>query len=314
MPMLMLLAMGLPNGALHAAAQCGPPTGKISAGDLPQQVRLSECPIVGRTVTDQSLELDVPPPGTEVGTEEIYDGRDADTFVIETTAAGVVNFYFEGEDDQQTGGSGGSGPPACEDNAYNLEGHEERDLFEWGFNESTTPTELTQSQALTAIRDAIVNITHEHDNCNLTPADAVSATSNYLPGLSDPTNINNDGTCPGQDSNNVVGFGDLPSDLVGKACWRSFPQPGINDLMNADVRLNKADKNFTTTPSSGCNASTPTFDVEAVMTHEWGHVFGLAHVSESGHQHMTMSPIVGRCDGSQRSLGWGDVRGLRELY
>jgi hypothetical protein len=55
--------------------------------------------------------------------------------------------------------------------------------------------------------------------------------------------------------------------------------------------------------------------LEAVLTHEAGHVFGLAHVGESRHGRLTMSPYIdGVCNNQESTLGLGDLRGLEALY
>lgn len=53
------------------------------------------------------------------------------------------------------------------------------------------------------------------------------------------------------------------------------------------------------------------YSIRAVMTHEAGHIFGLSHVAEAGHAHLTMSEAVPNCDESQSTLGLGDILGLR---
>lgn len=315
---LSVLLLGTTPGIAAAADSCGIPPGLLRVSDLPDHVNVVVCNLVGRAVTDRGMLLRIPSPGEGVGTEELYiDG--SDMFQIETSADGVVTFTYAGSDVQQTAGGGGSGPNPCTDTAHNDNDFHEDDLFEWGFRESTTPSELTEAAAEDAIRDAIVNITHEQDDCGellAPPVDGVWATSNFLAGLNDSLNMTADGSqCTSRDGNNMVAFGDLPlgasgRPLLGKACWWDFPLPGLNDLVNADVRLNKQEHLW----AAGSTCISGRFDVEAVMTHEWGHVFGLAHVAESTHSRLTMSESVGSCDTTPRSLGAGDVIGLRSLY
>ncbi|WP_327729872.1 matrixin family metalloprotease [Streptomyces sp. NBC_00487] len=56
------------------------------------------------------------------------------------------------------------------------------------------------------------------------------------------------------------------------------------------------------------------YDLRGVGTHEAGHVFGLDHVEGSDHSNLTMYPKLGECTEKWRTLGYGDVRGLRSLY
>jgi predicted Zn-dependent protease len=63
-------------------------------------------------------------------------------------------------------------------------------------------------------------------------------------------------------------------------------------------------------PSSCSNR----YSIEAVATHEFGHAFGLAHVSETYHPSLTMSTVIRSCQASESTLGLGDVRGLNALY
>lgn len=76
--------------------------------------------------------------------------------------------------------------------------------------------------------------------------------------------------------------------------------------------MNQDSSTFTLTPDAlGCVSRC---DLQALVTHELGHYFGLRHVSESKHPLMTMSPLLGPCTAAERTLGLGDMLGLESLY
>ncbi len=55
-------------------------------------------------------------------------------------------------------------------------------------------------------------------------------------------------------------------------------------------------------------------DLESVMTHEWGHAFGLGDLEEEKHGNLTMSRGIPKCSTSVRTLGYGDWLGMYSLY
>jgi len=120
-------------------------------------------------------------------------------------------------------------------------------------------------------------------------------------------------SCRDNDGNSVVTFGDLPSGILAVTCNWGIVRPGYDDTVASDIKINKTNARWTTSPRSGsCRGM---YDLEGVMTHERGHTFGLGHVSETGHGNLTMSTSLnGPCQMAERSLGRGDVLGLGEKY
>jgi hypothetical protein len=105
------------------------------------------------------------------------------------------------------------------------------------------------------------------------------------------------------DGRSVVDFGRLTSLCGGAAlaCTWTFNRP----ITETDQRYNSAFR-WSTTGRAG------TYDLESAAAHETGHSIGLGHTSASAF--LTMYPQI--CAGCKRArtLGRGDVRGLRALY
>lgn len=76
------------------------------------------------------------------------------------------------------------------------------------------------------------------------------------------------------------------------------------------------------TPYSRPGRAAATWDVQDVMTHEWGHVVGLEHATRAVDYELTMyggGPYGPLCDGTKTcrfrdTLGLGDVLGVRSMY
>lgn len=111
------------------------------------------------------------------------------------------------------------------------------------------------------------------------------------------------------DGKNVVDFGVLPSGLNGISCTRDSWRVGLDIAQESDVRINKQSGRWTTT-SSGCKGK---IDLRGVVNHELGHTMGLAHVG-NGDSALVMSTKRPACTFDRRTLGKGDVTGLKRLY
>jgi len=188
--------------------------------------------------------------------------------------------------------------PACSDTAFNKEGAKQGGTYKWSFKASSTPSYLTKSAVAAALQQSLSNMTNEHNDCGR--PDTVSATHQYLGTTSRAPN------CGAPDGVNVIGFASLGNGILAVTCyWTSGSR-----IVEADVKISPA---VTWALSlTGCH-NKPL--LQSTMTHEAGHVFGLAHVGESKHGRLTMSPYIdGMCEDNETTLGLGDMLGLESLY
>lgn len=195
-------------------------------------------------------------------------------------------------------------PSPCRDRARRFIGGRWMEAYRWSYRARTTPSGLTRKATIRTLKRAATNITSARNDCGR--ADRVSAQAIYL-GTSDrkpgPTRK---GTCAPNDGYNTVGFGRLPSGIAGLTCvWSQGDR-----IVEADIKFDRGARWATSLARCSFAAM-----LEAVATHEFGHAFGLGHVSESRHGRLTMSErLDGYCQNSESTLGLGDLRGLEELY
>jgi hypothetical protein len=233
----------------------------------------------------------------------LVDGRSVE-LQVETAADGRVALIRhdapEAAAEPLTHGAMG----ACSEGAYNLLNYRWSNTYRWYFNAGTTPNELTMAEAEDAIRAATSNITGGRNDCGLT--DAIGASHQYQGRTDRSADIEATGGCNARDGVSVTGFGDLPGGTLALTCTWS----GTSGAVESDARINKVEFAWTTSAeSASCSGR---YGLEAIMTHERGHTFGLGHVASGST--LTMRPGFGPCDGSAATLGLGDVRGLRQKY
>lgn len=252
----------------------------------------------------------VPGPGTGVAGEALRtDG--SRTITVETDRSGNVT-VTSGEPSSIGGNGGAAGPAPCSDGAYNLTGEKWYTTFGWYFHASTTPSEITQGNALNDIQHGTENMKWENNDCGL--PDNASVTSTYLGETSASTQVNSDGSCGANDGKSVAGFGSINgTQTLAITCWWFVAHTGYDENVASDVKFDKETFTwFTGSVPSGCSNR---WSVEGVATHERGHTFGLAHVSEASHPNLTMSEAInGPCQRSETTLGLGDINGLNALY
>ena len=294
---------------------CRPDRDKIPASDLPETVEMENCPIGERVITDHGVGTTLPDPGEGVYAEALTT-TGAQELQVTRYEDGTVELEHVGNDsDDETASApassreltAASSPGECNDPAFNSLGYRVSDQgLRYRFNRSTTPRKLARAAVIKAIRRGGANVTGANNSCHL--GDHVSATLGYAGRTGRSADVTEDGHCVDNDGVNVTSFGNLPSAL---ALTCTFFMNG--KVMSSDLQINKADYRWTTKP--GSRSCRRMWDLEAVVTHERGHTFGLGHVPEDSHRNLTMSPAInGTCQSSERTLGRGDVRGLEAKY
>jgi hypothetical protein len=225
-------------------------------------------------------------------------------------------FAFNGQSDftalavlvrpAQSGSAAQNSPGACSDPAYSLLGGKWKQTLNWHYQASSTPDGMNGANVLRVIKRSFNNITGARNDCGL--ADTVSATSSYEGVTTSKPNVTKRARCGARDGMNVVGFGPLPLGILAVTCIHYGNNNGITE---ADIRIS-SNYHWALTVAT-CHFWQEL--LEPTMTHEIGHAFGLAHVSESKHGRLTMSTTSdGPCSNAETTLGLGDVRGLRHLY
>ena len=293
---------------------------EIEASDLPGVVGPAECPVGERQIVDGPVSIVVPPAGRTVYAE-VLTTSGAEELEVRRQLDGAVELTRVGDESGAEGDAGteepdavtpfrSSGREGCADLANTDLDHKVTETMKFEYRVSTTPRSLRRVAARNAIRRGAANVFDTRSNCRLGDRVPVGMTYGGKTGV--PAQAGN-GLCGLDDGRSVVAFGDLMGGTLAAACTISRGRPGYDEVVSADIKINRADYRWTNSPNSGsCNKA---YDVESVMTHEWGHVFGLGHVSEDGHRNLTMSPgINGACQASERSLGRGDVLGFGDKY
>ncbi|MEU0113512.1 matrixin family metalloprotease [Streptomyces bobili] len=321
-----ILSLAAPGGGAAApragGGACTLAPGALTVDDLPTGSSVLDCAAVGRLVTHAGAGVTVPGPGMKVSVDALTEDGSLHGFTLAVAADGTVSYGdLTGTD---TGSDTASAPDharapvaaapgraraACADGAYATAGHKEYDTYEWFLGDGTLPANLAPDDARRAFEDAIGAITASRNDCGF--GDTVTAKARYLSRTGNEADIDRDARCMARDGVSVWDAGDLSDGVVATTCsWSRAVSGGPDALREADVRFNTRDHTFTDRPGEACSH---TYDLRSVATHEAGHVFGLAHVGES-HESQTMYTNSFACSTAARTLGRGDVLGLRALY
>jgi hypothetical protein len=298
---------------------CASGRGALTVDDLPPGASVLDCAAVGRLLTHEGAGVTVPEPGMKVTVDSLSVDGSRHGFTLEVAADGTVSYDLaadaHAEEHHQAAAPAAAraaraARAACADSAYAVADHKEYGTYDWWIGDDTLPGNVSVAQARRAFEDAIGTITGTRNDCGY--GDAVGARSKYHGRTYHEADIDQQARCTARDHVSVWDAGILSPGVVATTCsWsRSVKSGGPDWLKEADVRFNTRDYTFTNNPTGDCKNA---YDIRSVATHEAGHVFGLAHVG-SGHEGQTMFTNSFACTTGARTLGRGDVLGLRSIY
>lgn len=317
-----------------ALGACLPGKPAIVASELPSTPErpgrrvfdLERCPIGGRPIVDHGVGSSLPEADHFVYAESVMT-TGVQELQVTHDAGGTIVLQNVG-DEQAMGESPGTveaqatSPGACVDEGpVDDSGYILFSTLGWYFNRSSTPNyanfDITADAALTDIRQGGSNIASERNNCGF--AEFTNPNLSYQESTSNGAGISADNTCLGGSFQSVVAFGDLPKnpDRIVLASTCNYGDSFRRQILESDVKFNKVDADWSTASPDFCRANTPNrFNLEAVMTHERGHTYGMLHAEpEDTHANLTMSPRHnGPCQNSEVNIGKGDYQLLRDKY
>jgi hypothetical protein len=187
--------------------------------------------------------------------------------------------------------------PKCDSYSYSVNGERWLATVGWYYKTPSFGGQTRVAAAFTAMADGI-------GACGATKPNG--AAHSYKGTTTTSSNMSG-GTCLSSDLTNVVDSGAVASSTtLAQACtWRTTGQ-----IISADIRISTAKTWYTSSSVTGCSGSK--YDLQGVVTHEVGHLYGLNHVALATQQ--VMKPSSSTCETSQRTLGNGDLAGMKYLY
>ena len=277
----------------------------------------------GQIVTDDEVATAVPPAGFATAVSALFRAR-METLVVERERTGRISVRRCSSDARPGSPSlfdghrrvGPSSPPACEDDASNLAGWVQEGVFHWRYNGSSHPAEVSAAAAEADLVAATRNVVGANNDCGL--VDNVAARQQFDGRTRRGADIAGTDTfnpfCKRSgDGVSVVDFGRVGSGGAIFICAYLAPDAGPDTVVEADVRLNRDEYEWTVAPADpGCDGR---LGIENYATPARGSNFGLDPVPEFAHANLSMSISPGGpCQNEASSLGLGDVLGLRALY
>jgi hypothetical protein len=283
---------------------------RLPASALADGLSSPGCSLVGRVVYAGPVTVVVPPPGVSVAGDGLR--TDGEVVGLRVTNTGTTVRATTSAPARATGvavtvGSRADDPSACRDRTFNLEHHRWVSSLRYRINVVKAPERFAKRTVVRQIRIANGNVRKGRTTCG--KARLGTPASHYLGRTTTRPNIRPGSTtigCGAYNTRNVVGFGDLPGRLLG---WTCYWWLNNGRMAAADILLDNGSRLATHLPAT----CTDTYDLEGTVTHEFGHVYGLAHTG-AGHANLTMDQSERACSTYARTLGLGDWLGMKKMY
>jgi hypothetical protein len=297
-------------------------SGELRAENLPERLPpYAGCDLTGRAVRSGNAVLTIQRRGLGVSIDGI--GANAPDFSLATLRDGTV---VVGHEDEGAQGNAALPPvdspfkpdpcAAAMASAYSLLGHKAYSTIGWYYNGSGVPSAVA-SGAQGAFTAAAAAMAGGADDCGIAQAPRDSHQA-YNGGTSRTPAVTAT-VCGTDDGFSVIGWGSMGSNgvLAATCTWYATDASPYRSVAS-DMLYNTTypwSTDVTTCVGSG-TLGVGGYDVKSVATHEWGHAFGLGHVSEAGTTAtQTMSTnIDGTCEDNEATLGRGDLNGMLSLY
>ncbi len=252
----------------------------------------------------------VPPPGMQVSLEVIYEDGQMELVDVSTDADGRVALVYPDEEWGLVAPTPSTNvcPGDCVDDRMSLRGWHWVGALPWRYRDAGRPAALTKAAVIDAFIDGAAGPPSARDGCGL--ADNVGASHSYQGETASTPDIGTGGgmvTCGSFDTSNVIGWADLPSNILGVTCtWSALGVAAGTDMLYDNVHGWYTGN----VAPAGCTGQ---LSLRGVALHEFGHAFGLGH-SPGDSCNLTMYPSAWPCNDGQRYFGLGDVMGLEAVY
>lgn len=188
--------------------------------------------------------------------------------------------------------------PKCDNFSYALTGSKWASTVRWYYKTPSFGGQARVAGAFTAMANGIGACGQSKPN---------SAAHTYVGTTTSSANLTQT-SCGISDLKSVIDSGGLTGTTLAVTCtWKS-----AGEITAGHIRVDSSSRSWYTAASATDCSGSNTYDLQGVATHEIGHLYGLGHVAQGTGQ--VMEPTSDACETGQRTLGNGDLAGMKAIY